>query len=53
MKCGKRKNNESINIVIKDVFVRDFKVNTEQIEEDIFRMRNGIRYIGIGWRIDG
>lgn len=30
---------KDINIIIKDGFGRDFKVSTEQIEEDVLRMR--------------
>lgn len=33
---------KDINIIIKDAFDREIKVNTEQIEEDILRMRMGL-----------
>lgn len=33
---------KDINIIIKDAFDREIKVNTEQIEEDVLRMRMGL-----------
>lgn len=33
---------EDINIIIKDAFGREIKANTEQIEEDVLRMRMGL-----------
>lgn len=33
---------KDINIIIKDAFSREIKTNTEQIEEDILRMRMGL-----------
>ena len=33
---------KDFNIIIKDAFGRDIKVNTEQIEEDVLRMRMGL-----------
>ena len=31
-----------INIIIKDAFDREIKTNTDQIEEDVLRMRIGL-----------
>lgn len=31
-----------INIIIKDAFGREIKASTEQIEEDVLRMRMGL-----------
>lgn len=33
---------KDINIIIKGTFDREIKVNTEQIEEDVLRMRMGL-----------
>lgn len=33
---------KDINIIIKDVFGKEIKVSTEQIEEDVLRMRMGL-----------
>lgn len=33
---------EDFNTIIKDAFGKDFVVSTEQIEEDILRMRMGL-----------
>lgn len=33
---------KDFNIIIKDAFDREFKVSTEQIEEDVLRMRMGL-----------
>lgn len=33
---------KDINIIIKDVFGREIKTSTEQIEEDVLRMRMGL-----------
>lgn len=33
---------KDINIIIKDTFNKDFVVNTEQIEEDVLRMKMGL-----------
>ena len=33
---------KDINIIIKDAFGREVKVSTEQIEEDVLRMRIGL-----------
>lgn len=33
---------KDFNIVIKDAFGKDFAVNTEQIEEDVIRLRIGL-----------
>ena len=33
---------EDINIIIKDASGREIKANTEQIEEDVLRMRIGL-----------
>lgn len=30
---------EDVNIIIKDAFGREIKTNTDQIEEDVLRMR--------------
>jgi hypothetical protein len=33
---------KDINIIIKDAFDGEIKANTEQIEEDVLRMRMGL-----------
>ena len=33
---------DNINIIIKDDFGREIKVRTDQIEEDVLRMRMGL-----------
>ena len=33
---------EDVNIIIKDAFGREIKTNTDQIEEDVLRMRMGL-----------
>lgn len=33
---------KDINIIIKDAFGREIKAGTEQIEEDVLRMRIGL-----------
>lgn len=33
---------KDINIIIKDFYGKEIKVNTEQIEEDVLRMRMGL-----------
>lgn len=33
---------KDINIIIKDALNKDFVVNTEQIEEDVLRMKMGL-----------
>lgn len=33
---------KDINIIIKDAYGREIKANTEQIEEDVLRMRMGL-----------
>lgn len=33
---------KDINIIIKDAFNKDFVVNTEQIEEDVLRIKMGL-----------
>lgn len=33
---------KDINIIIKDFFGREIKASTEQIEEDVLRMRMGL-----------
>ena len=33
---------KDINIILRDAFGREIKVSTEQIEEDVLRMRIGL-----------
>ena len=33
---------EDVNIIIKDAFGREIKTNTDQVEEDVLRMRMGL-----------
>lgn len=33
---------KDINIIIKDIFGREIKASTEQIKEDVIRMRMGL-----------